>query len=330
MKKKIAFFLLIIIVIGVCIITYKKMTEKNDNKLTKIKVAEVTHSMFYAPLYAAIENGYFKDNDLDIEIILTPGADKVSAAVLSNDVQIGLAGPESTIYVYNAKESDYLITFSGLTKRDGQFILSRNKIDNFSTSDLINKHILVGRIGGMPSLSFENALKNTNIVPSLINIDYSVDYASLSGAFIGGNGDFVNLFEPLATKLEKEGYGYVVASVGDLAGPVPYTAFYSRKSFLENNQDLIKKFTDAIAKGLKFVEENDAKTIAQTIINQFPDSSLEDVTTIVDRYKKCDSWLSNPYISEESFNNLQDIMISANQIDEYVDYNKLIQNIHKP
>lgn len=196
MKK---IFLLIsgLLVISLFVLVAVKVMRKNDadKDMTKLRVAEVTHSMFYAPWYVAIENGYFKEEGLEIELILTPGADKVSAAVLSNDVEIGFCGPESSIYVYNGDEQDYIQSFAGLTKRDGQFIVGKEKIENFSLEDLKGKEILVGRTGGMPSLNFLNALHNTNTSEEGININYSIDFAALSGAFIGGTGDFVNLFD---------------------------------------------------------------------------------------------------------------------------------------
>lgn len=327
MKKRIIFALLIIVVFLAGFVTFKKINqEKND--LEKIKVAEVTHSVFYAPLYAAIENGYFEEYGLDVELILTPGADKVSAAVLSGDVQIGFCGPESSIYVYNGQEKDYIQTFAGLTKRDGQFIVSRKKIDNFKLEDLINKEILVGRKGGMPALNFENALLNSNISTSEVNMNTSVEFSALSGSFIGGEGDFVNLFEPNATKLEKEGYGYVVGSIGMLSGEVPYTAFNAKKSYIKNNKDQIERFTKAINKGLKFVQEKNEEEIANAIIDQFPDSSINDVKTIAKRYKDSDSWLDSPYISEQSFENLEKIMIKANLLDKNVPYNDLVINFY--
>ncbi len=325
MKKRIIILIGLIVIFSVGFVVFRTL-HKKATTLEKIKVAEVTHSVFYAPLYAAIENGYFEDNGIDVELILTPGADKVSAAVLSGDVEIGFCGPESSIYVYNGGEKDYIQTFAGLTKRDGQFIVSREKIENFEMKDLIGKEILVGRTGGMPALNFENAVKNSNIVKNDINMNYSVEFAALSGSFIGGEGDFVNLFEPNATKLEKEGYGYVVGSVGMLSGEVPYTAFNARKSYIKDNKDLIDRFTKAINKGLNFVAENSSKKIAEAILDQFPDSSLNDVETIVTRYKESDTWLKNAYISEESFENLEDIMIDAGQITEYVPYDKLINN----
>ena len=326
--KKIFSLIIIIIITLLCIFLIFYKNEKNTN-LTKIKVAEVTHSAFYAPWYVAIENGYFKKNGIDIEVILTSGANNVVAAVLSNDVNIGLCGPEATIYVYNEGEKDYVQTFSGLTKRDGQFIVSRKKLEDFELEDLIDKEVLAGRIGGMPELNFENALRNSNINLKDVNINTTIDFASLSGAFIGGTGDFVNLFEPNATTIEKLGYGSVVASIGKLSGEMPYTAFNARKSYIENNKEIIKKFTKAIEEGLVFVKNNDSETIANAIINQFPDTSINDLITIIERYKENDSWLSDSYITKESFENLQDIMIKSNQLDEYVKYEDLIVNIYE-
>ncbi len=327
MKKRIIISLIIILFLFSMFIICKKINKKEDN-LEHIKVAEVTHSVFYAPLYVAIEKGYFQDYGLDIELILTPGADKVSAAVLSDDVEIGFCGPESSIYVYNGKEKDYIQSFAGLTKRDGQFIVSRKNIKNFKMEDLIGKEVLAGRKGGMPVLNFENALINSNIDKNEVNINTSVEFSALSGSFIGGQGDFVNLFEPNATKLEKEGYGYVVGSVGMISGEVPYTAFNAKKSYIKNNKETLKNFNKAINEGLKYVKEHDEKDIANAIINQFPDSSINDVTTIVKRYKESDSWLENTFISEKSFKNLEDIMIKANLIKEYVPYKDLIININ--
>ena len=290
-------------------------------------VAEVTHSVFYAPMYVAIENGYFEEENVKIDLILTPGADKVSSAVLSGDVNIGFAGAESAIYIYEKNEKDYLQIFAGLTKRDGQFIISKNKNDNFKLTDLYGKQILVGRSSGMPALNFLNALKKEGIDESKININYSVDFASLSGAFIGSKEyHYVNLFEPNALKLENGGYGHVVASIGLLSGEMPYTTFYAKKSYIENNSDIINSFRNAINKGLKFVKENDEQTIAKSILKQFPDTSLNDLTKIVKRYKDADSFLESTYISENLLENLEDIMIDNNLLKDYVPYDKLIIN----
>ena len=331
MKKKIITILIALILITVIIITSIKITNKEEenNDLTTIRLAEVTHSVFYAPLYVAIENGYFEEEGIEIDLILTSGADKVSAAVLSDTVDVGFAGTESSIYVYAGKESDYLVTFAGLTKRDGQFILARDCSSEFELNDLYGKEILVGRAGGMPAVNFLNAMKNADIDVSKINVNYSIDFASLSGSFIGGIGDYVNLFEPTATTVVNVSDACIVDSIGRLSGEVPYTAFYARKSYLEENEELLRGFTRAIAKGLEFVLNNDSETTAKVILPQFPDSALNDIITIIDNYKEYDSWLNNPYISEESFNNLQDILIDNNLLEDYVPYSNLIHNLYE-
>ena len=321
--KKIFYTFLVILLLVLCLIFFLPKKEKNDN-MNSIKIAEVTHSVFYAPLYVAIEEGYFNEENIDIKLIITPGADKVSAAVLSGDVQIGFAGAESAIYVYEKNEKDYLQIFSGLTKRDGQFILGRKDKKDFSLKDLYGKEILVGRSSGMPALNFLNALKNEEIDKNKIKINYNIDFASLSGAFIGNTGDYVNLFEPTALKLEKEGYGYVLQSIGLLSGEMPYTTFYARKSYIENNKEIIKSFTKAINKGLEFVKNNDEMKIAKSIYKQFPDLSLNDLSTIVKRYKDADSFLDSSYIEEKLLINLENLLIDNNLLKDYVPYNDLI------
>ena len=321
--KKIFYTFLVILLLVLCLIFFLPKKEKNNN-MNSIKIAEVTHSVFYAPLYVAIEEGYFNEENIDINLILTPGADKVSAAVLSGDVQIGFAGAESAIYVYEKNEKDYLQIFSGLTKRDGQFILGRKDKKDFSLKDLYGKEILVGRSSGMPALNFLNALKNEEIDKNKIKINYNIDFASLSGAFIGNTGDYVNLFEPTALKLEKEGYGYVLQSIGLLSGEMPYTTFYARKSYIENNKEIIKSFTKAINKGLEFVKNNDEMKIAKSIYKQFPDLSLNDLSTIVKRYKDADSFLDSSYIEEKLLINLENLLIDNNLLKNYVPYNDLI------
>ena len=325
MKKYLYVFL--IVIVGFLLIFMNKTENKNkkDNN-TKVKVAEVTHSIFYAPFYVSIENGYFKENGIDIDLILTSGADKVSAAVLSGDVNIGLAGAESAIYIYQGGEKDYLQIFSGLTQRDGQFILGRKNDKDFKLSDLKGKEILVGRKGGMPSLNFLNALDNEGINAKDIKINYQIDFASLSGAFISGTGDYVNLFEPNATLLNKENKGYTLLSVGKYSGIMPYTTFYARKSYINNHTDLIKKYVNAINKGLDYVKNHESKEIAEVISSQFPDTSINDLTMMIQNYKDADSWLSDSKTSKESFDNLQSILIKNELIDNKTPYNKLVRN----
>ena len=319
--KKIIVIIILLIIISLFFI----FSPKKDNDLRKIKIAEVAHSIFYAPQYVAHSLGYFEEQGLDVEILLVPGADKVAAAVLSGDVEIGFCGSEATIYIYNQGQDDYLVNFANLTKRDGSFIVSRKKIDNFTLEDLKGKTIIGGRMGGMPEMTLEYTLKQAGIDPKNdLYIDTSIEFASMSGAFIGGTGDFVSLFEPNALQLEQQGFGYVVASLGELGGVVPYTTYNTKKSFIESNPEVIEGFNKAIQKGLDYVHNNDAKNIAEIIIDYFPDTSLSDLETIISRYKSIDSWFETTYINEEDFNRVQDIMESANQLDQRAPYDKLI------
>ena len=323
MKKKLISLCLLFLLLVLLFILFPK-DEKNTNK---IKVAEVTHSIFYTPQYVALHNNYFKDEGLDIELILVPGADKVTASVLSGDVEIGFCGPEATIYVYQSGEKDYLKTFAQLTKKDGSFIVSRNKIDNFKVSDLTNKNVIGGRAGGMPEMTFEWALRENGINPKTdLNIDTSIAFSAMEGAFIGGNGDFVTLFEPNATNVEKEGFGYVVASVGELGGIAPFTTYNARKSFIDNNPDVIKGFTKAINKALEFVRNNDSTNIAKIIHDEFPDMSINDLSKSIERYKSFDVWNENTKLTEDSFNHLEEIMINAGVLDKKVSFNDLVEN----
>lgn len=325
MKK----IILSLIVIAIIFLTVFFNFKKEDSNLTKVKVAEVTHSIFYAPQYVAHSLGYFEEEGLDVEIILTSGADKVTSAVLSGDVEIGFCGSEATIYVYNNGEKDYLVNFAGLTKRDGSFIVSRKKYDNFTLEDLKGKTILGGRIGGMPEMTLEWTLKEAGIdVKKDLTIDTSVAFAAMSGSFIGGNGDFVSLFEPNALQLEKQGYGYVVASLGELGGVVPYTSYNAKKSYIESNPEVIEGFVKATQKGLDYVHNHTSKEIADVIINYFPDISKNDLETIIDRYKNIDSWYNTTYINESDFNHVQDIAENANQLDKRAPFDKLVNNMY--
>ena len=321
--KKIIYILLLFFLLFL-VVYIGKNGKKNDEKKNTIKVAEVAHSIFYAPFYVAIEKGYFEENNINLDLILTSGADKVSAAVLSNDVNIGFAGAESAIYVYKGGEKDYLQIFSGLTKRDGQFIVSRFKDDLFSLDKLDGKEILVGRKGGMPALNFLNALDNENINSKNVNINYQIDFASLSGAFISGKGDYVNLFEPNATMIIKNNQGYIVDSIGKYSGEMPYTTFYARKSYINKNKNIIKRFVKSIDQGLTYVKNHDSMEVAEVIHKQFPDNSIKDLALMIENYKKFDSWLDNSYVNKKSFENLESVLLKNNLIDNYVSYNKLV------
>ena len=323
--KKIIICTIIVIFLGIAVLFLGTNKNNNsNNKLKKVKVAEVAHSIFYAPQYVAIKKGFFKDEGLDIELILTPGADKVTSAVLSKDVDIGFCGSEASIYVYNSGKKDYIVSFAALTKRDGSFIVSREKNDNFKLEDLKGKYIIGGRSGGMPEMTLEYTLKENNIDINDITIDTSVEFASMASAFISGTGDYVTLFEPNATLLEKEGKGYIVGYLGEYGGEVPYTAYNALKSYIKNNKKTVQKFTNAVNKGLDYVWKTNDEQIAKDIIDFFPDMTINDLTKMIKRYKDNDAWMKNTYFSKEQFNHLQDIMIEAKTIKNKVPYKKLV------
>ena len=333
MKKKLFVYILCflaIFLIGASVLfDFNNQNDKVKN-LSKVSLAEVAHTVFYAPMYVAYEKGFFEEEGIDLEIILANGADKVTASVLSGDCDIGFSGSEATIYVYNGGEKDYLKTFSQLTQKDGSFIVSREKIDSFKLTDLIGKNVIGGRVGGMPEMVFEYSLKQNGINPREdLFIDTSIAFSAMGGAFIGGEGDFVTLFEPTASMIEKEGYGYVVESVGSLGGVVPYTSFSAKKSYIENNPDIIKKFDKAIQRGLDFVHSHTDIEVAKAVLNQFPDTSLNILESAIKRYRDNDTWPINTNFSKESFDHLQDIMIDYGQIKDKVNYNDLFYEIEK-
>ena len=325
MKKRLIITGIILLLIGVItILTMTFSTPKEDDNLTTINLAEVSHTIFYAPQYAAIQNGYFEEEGMEINLILTPGADKVAAALLSKDADIGLSGSEATIYVYNGGEQDYLKTFAQLTQKDGSFLVSRTPIENFTLEDLRGKTVIGGRRGGMPEMTFEYVLRQNGMDPKTdLTIDTSVEFAAMGGAFIGGDDDFVTLFEPTALEVEQQGYGYVVASIGELGGVVPYTSYSARISFIEENPELIAGFNRAVQKGLDYVHSHSDEEVAKTILSLFPDTSLNDLTEVVGRYREINAWPTTTSFTEESFNHLQDIMIDAGELEEKVPYSEL-------
>ena len=329
MKKNYIYFLLIIFITVISsILIFNFSKNDNNSNLTNIKVSEVTHSIFYTPFYVALENGYFEEVGINIELMLVSGSDNVAASVLSNDTQIGLAGPESAIFVYNGGEKDYLQVFAGLTKRDGQFILSRND-EKFDWNNLKGKEILIGRSTGMPALSFLQALENKGIKQNEVKINTSIEFAELSGSFIGGEGDYVNLFEPLASSLENNNQCYVVESVGQISGEFPYTAFYARKSYINDNKDLLTKFTSALKKGMDYTLNNEGKDIAKVIQKQFMDTDLDTLAVMIERYKESDAWLTTPFVEEEFYNTIVKLLKKNKLISSPIYYKDMVNNLYE-
>ncbi len=292
---------------------------------TKVVLNEVAHSIFYAPLYVAIEEGYFAEEGIELELVTGFGADKTMTAVLTDGADIGFMGSESTIYTYAGGTSDYVVNFAQLTQRAGNFLVSREPIDNFDWDMLKGRDVLGGRAGGMPQMVFEYILKKNNIDPVAdVNIDQSIDFGSTAAAFSGGQGDFSVEFEPHATLLEQKGDGYVVASLGEDSGYVPYTAFSAKKSYIEKNPETIQAFTNALQKGMDYVQSHTPEEIAKVIAPQFAETDLQTLTTIVGRYYDQDTWKEDLIFTEDAFNLLQNILEDAKVLEKRVPYADLV------
>lgn len=299
--------------------------KKDEGTLKDVTLNEVAHSIFYAPQYVAIENGYFEEEGINLKLVTGFGADKVMTALISGEAQIGFMGSESSIYAYNEGNSDYAVNFAQLTQRAGNFLVSRKPIDNFSWDMLKGTTILGGRAGGMPEMVLEYILKNNGIdISTDLEIVQNIDFGLTGGAFAGGQGDFTVEFEPHATALEKEGTGYVVASLGVDSGYVPYTAYSAKKSYINKNPEIIQGFTNALQRGMEYVNSHSSEDIAKVIAPQFPDTGADTIAVIVERYKSQDTWKNDLVFSKESFTLLQDILYEAGVIKEYAPYSDLV------
>ncbi len=291
----------------------------------KVTLSEVTRSVFYAPQYAAINQGFFEEEGIVLELSNGQGADKVMTAVLSGQVDIGFSGPEACVYVYNEGKEDYAVVFAQLTKRDGSFLVGREPEPDFKWENLKGKYIIGGRKGGVPEMTLEYVLKKHGLVPNVdLTVDTSVQFAVMAGAFTGGTGDYVTLFEPTATMLEKEGKGYVLTSIGQDSGEIPYTAYYAKKSFIEKNKDLIQRFTNAIYKGQKWVDSHTPREIAEAIKEFFPDTDIDTLENVAKRYKDIDAWNKDPILKEQSLELLQAVMEEAEVLDKLAPYDKIV------
>lgn len=328
MKKKIIIGIIIIaILIGGLLVSRNNREVDTSKVLQKIKVSEVTRSVFYAPQYIAISEGFFEENGIDIDLTTGQGADAVMTSVLSNQCEIGFAGPEASIYVYNEGKEDYTEVFAQLTKRDGSFLVARENTDSFSWQDLKGKTVIPGRKGGVPYMTLEYVLKKNGIDPQKdLILDDSIKFDLMAGAFSAGNADYVTLFEPTASNTEKQGKGYIVASVGEASGEIPYTAYFAKKSYIENNSETIQNFTNAIYKGQIWVKEHSAEEIAASIQDFFPDSDIEQLADAIQKYKDIDAWNETPVLEKEAFDRLQEVMTMAGELEKEAPYDKIVNN----
>ncbi len=329
MRKKLLLtiaVIVLIVIIGI-IIAIGASSNTTNTDLQTINVSEVTRSVFYSPQYVAIQKGFFEKYGMKIELTTGQGADAVMTSVLSNQVEIGFAGPEASIYVYNEGKEDHTEVFAQLTKRDGSFLVSKANTDNFNWNDLRGKTVIPGRKGGVPYMTLEYVLKQNGINPQTdLILDDSIKFDLMAGAFSSGEAEYVTLFEPTASMTQMQGKGYVVASVGEASGEIPYTAYFAKKSYIEQNPDIIQGFTNAIYEGEQWVKEHTSREIAESVQSFFPDTDLDMLETAIQSYKDIDAWNDTPILTKESFEKLEDVMIEAGELLNKVPYEELVNN----
>lgn len=307
-------FILLLVFLSAC----------SSNDVSKITLAEVTRSVFYTPQYVALENGYFEEEGLEVELQTTWGGDKTMTALLSDNADIALVGSETSIYVYGQDASDLVINFAQLTQTDGTFLVSKTEKPDFSWEDTKGSIFLGQRKGGMPQMVGEYVLKQHDIDPHDLELLQNIDFANIPSAFVSGDAEYVQLFEPTASTFEKEGKGHVIASFGEESGLIPYTVFMTKESFINENEDVVKSFTKAIYKAQQWVEETDAEEIAKVVQPYFEDTELDMLTSSIDRYKQQDSFASSPLLTEEAWENLQNIMEEAGELPKHAPYDELV------
>lgn len=325
MKGKWFFSLFLVLLLGIALGMSGCGKQGTQRELTKIQLSEVTHSIFYAPQYVALSQGFFKEEGLEIELSNGQGADKVMTAVLTGQADIGFAGPEASIYVYNEGKEDHSVVFTQLTNGDGTFLMGRKPDPDFKWSDVKGKTIIGGRKGGMPEVVLQYVLRNNGLNPGQdVMIDTTMQFAAMPGAFLGGQGDYVIVFEPTASQMEKEGKAYILASLGKSSGEVPYTAYFAQKSYIQQNPEIVQKFTNAIYKGQRWVDTHTPEEIAQAIKPHFPDANAEILTTVVKRYKEQNTWKKDPILLEKDFGVLQKALQDAGELQKAAPYSEIV------
>lgn len=298
-----------------------------NNKMPEVKVSEVTHSVFYAPFYIAVNQGFFHDEGIKLDLTTAQGADKVMTAVLANQADIGFMGPEAAMYVYQQGKDDYVQIFAQVTKRDGSFLVAKKSASAFSWEDVRGKKIIGGRVGGVPEMTLEYVLQKNGLKPGRdVSVDTSIQFALMAGAFTGGTYDYVTLFEPAATVLEAANKGYVVTSIGQESGEIPYTVFTAKKSFLHKNPELIQKFINALYRGQLWTARHTPEEIAKVIAPSFPDTDMKILVKVIQRYQEIDAWSGNPVLDKKPFFRLQHVMMLAGQLEQQISFAQLVDN----
>ena len=299
-----------------------------EKQLTWVRLSEVTHSVFYAPQYVAMSQGFFRQEGLEVELTNGGGADKVMTAVVSGQADMGLAGPEAAIYVMNQGKEDHPVIFAQLTKRDGSFLVGREP-GPFSWEDVRGRTIIGGRAGGVPEMTLEYVLRQRGIEPQRdAVVDTSVQFNMMAGAFTGGQGDYVTLFEPTATEVERAGHGYILCSIGEESGEIPYTAYFASQSYMTAHPEVIQGFANAIARAQQWIVDHTDREVAEAIIDQFPDTDIDTLEAVTARHRQIDAWNAGPMMARSALERLETVMTEAGELekDQWVDFDKLVDN----
>lgn len=301
---------------------------KNDkSSLRKITLNEVTRSVFYAPLYVAVSLGYFEEEGIELEIVTGGGSDNSMTALLAGEAEFALMGPETGVYVINEGKNEHPMIIGQLTKRDGSYLLSREDIDNFSWEMLRGRSVIAGRVGGMPYMTFMYILNKQGLIPGEdVEVISNIQFNLMGGAFEGGTGDFVTLFEPTATQFENNGSGYIVANIGLESGEVPYTTFMTMPQTIEDDPELVTAFMRAIYRAQIWVADASDNEIAEAMLPFFPDSDIPTLEIVANSYRETDSWMQTPVMTQDSFDRLLEIIEFNGELEKDVDFNQLIDN----
>ena len=321
MKKILAFLLAALMIVPALCACGKK-------EQTLVRLNEVTHSVFYAPQYVAMSQGFFEAEGLKVELTNGGGADKVMTAVVSGQSDIGLAGPEASIYVYNQGKEDHPQIIAQLTKRDGSFLVGRSD-GEFSWEDLRGKTVIGGRKGGVPEMTLEYVLRRNGLTPGVdVTVDTSVQFNMMAGAFTGGQGDYVTLFEPTATEVERAGHGYILCSIGEESGEIPYTTYFASQSYMTAHPEVIQSFANAIARAQQWIVDHTDREVAEAIIDQFPDTDIDTLEAVTARHRQIDAWNAGPMMARSALERLETVMTEAGELekDQWVDFDALVDN----
>lgn len=303
---------------------------KKQNEAGVIRINEVTHSVFYAPLYVAINLGFMEDEGVKIELTNGGGSDVSMAALLSGSADIALMGPETVVYVEANGSNNHPIVFGQLTKKDGCFLISKQQYTDFDYKrDMANKTAIIGRDGGMPAMTFEWICNSVGLINGTnITLDTATAFNMMVPVFENTSAEFCTMFEPTASEFVEANKGYYVDSVGEHSGEIPYTCFMAYPDFISKNTELISGFLRAIKRAYNYIVSSSSMDVAKALAPSFDTTKLESLAKAVEKYIEIDVWSSSPAMSKDSFNRLLTVLKNSKKLasDKNVEFSKIVNN----